>query len=44
MISSPDFEFGQDDCLTEYYGLRADTLLAIHIDPELWQAFIESRR
>ncbi len=44
IISSPDFEPSSDDFLSEYYGLRADVLLAIHIRSDLWDAFIETRK
>jgi uncharacterized protein (TIGR03663 family) len=44
IISSPDFEPAPDAYLSEYYGLRPDTLLAIHIDSNLWNAFIETRK
>ncbi|MCF7847674.1 MAG: TIGR03663 family protein [Kiritimatiellales bacterium] len=30
--------------LSEYYGLRPDTLLSIHIRMDLWNAFIETRK
>jgi hypothetical protein len=43
VISEPDYEPDPERYLSEYYGLRADTLLAIHIDRELWDAFIETR-
>lgn len=43
IISTPDFKTDPDDFLTEFYGLRADTLLAIHIDTALWETFLESR-
>jgi len=44
IISSPDFEPDPDRFLSEYYGLRPDTLLAIHIRTDLWNAFIETRK
>ncbi|MDF7807119.1 TIGR03663 family protein [Pontiellaceae bacterium B12219] len=44
IITPPDFETDPEDFLTEYYGLRPDTLLAIHIDSNLWKAFIKTRR
>jgi uncharacterized protein (TIGR03663 family) len=44
IISLPDFETDPEAFLTEYYGLRPDTLLAIHIDSNLWDAFIKTRR
>jgi uncharacterized protein (TIGR03663 family) len=44
IISPADFETDSDAFLTEYYGLRPDTLLAIHIDSNLWNTFIETRR
>ncbi len=44
IISSPDFEPNPDGFLSEYYGLRADVLLAIHIRSGLWDAFIETRK
>lgn len=44
IISSPDFGTHPDAYLSEFYGLRADTLIAIHINRALWGAFIETRR
>ncbi len=44
IISSPDFEPNSDEFLSEYYGLRPDVLLAIHIRTTLWDAFIETRK
>ena len=44
VISSVEFETDPDSYLTEYYGLRADTLLAVHIHRPLWASFIETRR
>ncbi len=44
IISSPDFEPDPNGFLSEYYGLRADTLLAIHIRRTLWDRFIETRK
>jgi hypothetical protein len=44
IITSPDFETNPDAYLAEFYGLRPDTLLAIHIDHNLWNAFIETRK
>jgi hypothetical protein len=43
VVTAPDFETNQDEFLTEFYGLRADTLLALHIDRELWNTFIQTR-
>ena len=44
IISSPDLETDPKGYLTEYYGLRPDTLLAIHIDSNLWNTFLETRK
>lgn len=44
IVAEPDFETAPGDYLTEYYGLRPDTLLAIHIRSGLWNAFLETRR
>lgn len=44
IISQPEFEPDPEAWLSEYYGLRVDTLLAIHINRELWDAFIETRK
>ncbi|MCK5676785.1 MAG: hypothetical protein KAH99_07205, partial [Verrucomicrobia bacterium] len=44
IISAADFDTTPDEFLTEFYGLRPDTLLAIHIDSNLWNAFIETRK
>ncbi len=44
VIAGPDFETNENEFLTEFYGLRADTLLSIHIDRELWDRFIETRK
>jgi predicted membrane-bound mannosyltransferase len=44
IISSPDFEASPDDYLSEFYGLRPDTLLAIHIRRPLWERFLETRK
>jgi uncharacterized protein (TIGR03663 family) len=44
IIASPDFTPAPNDYLSEYYGLRPDHLLAIHIDAALWKTFIEDRR
>ena len=44
IISSPDFVPDSDEFLSEYYGLRPDVLLAIHIRTTLWDAFIETRK
>ncbi|MEI6892899.1 MAG: flippase activity-associated protein Agl23 [Pontiella sp.] len=44
LITPPDFEIDPEAYLPEYYGLRPDTLLAIHIERSLWDAFIESRK
>lgn len=43
IISTPTLEVDQEAYMSEYYGLRPDTLLAIHIDSDLWKAFIETR-
>ena len=44
VISSTGHETHPEGYLTEYYGLRADTLLAVHIRRPLWERFIETRR
>jgi hypothetical protein len=44
IISTPAFETDPADFLSEYYGLRTDTLLALHIDHALWNQFLDSRR
>jgi hypothetical protein len=44
VISSPECEIAPDDYLTEYYALRPDTLLAIHIRRSLWEQFLETRK
>ena len=44
IISAPDFETDPAAFLSEFYGLRADTLLALHIDSSLWKTFLESRQ
>ena len=44
LISSADFESAPDAYLSEFYGLRPDTLLAIHIRRPLWERFIETRK
>ncbi len=43
IISSASHETDPDSFLTEYYGLRPDTLLALHIDDSLWNAFMAQR-
>ena len=43
MITSPSLDTDPETYLSEYYGLRPDTLLAVHIDRTLWDAFIEER-
>ncbi|VGO20003.1 hypothetical protein SCARR_02063 [Pontiella sulfatireligans] len=44
IISSPALEVDPDAYLSEYYGLRADTLMAIHIRTSLWDAFMQTRQ
>jgi predicted membrane-bound mannosyltransferase len=44
VISSPDYTPDEKNYLSELYGLRPDTLLAIHIERSLWDAFIETRK
>jgi uncharacterized protein (TIGR03663 family) len=44
IISAPDFEPDATQFISEFYGLRPDILLAIHIDRSLWDAFIETRK
>ncbi|RKX45603.1 MAG: hypothetical protein DRP64_04450 [Verrucomicrobia bacterium] len=44
IISSADLKIEPDGYLTEYYGLRTDALLAIHIRSDLWERFIETRK
>jgi len=34
----------EEEYLSEFYSLRADTLLSIHIRRDLWNAFIETRK
>jgi len=43
MISSADLELEPAGYLTEYYGLRTDTLITIHIRLDLWSQFMETR-
>ena len=43
VIASPEYEVNTADYQSEFYGLRADTLLAVHIRNELWDRFISSR-
>ncbi|WP_372798629.1 flippase activity-associated protein Agl23 [Pontiella sp.] len=43
VIAGPDFETDEDKFVSEFYGLRAGTLLSIHIDRALWDKFIASR-
>ena len=44
VISGPDLETDPDAFLTEFYGLRADTLLALHMERTLWETFIETQK
>ncbi|QBG48610.1 TIGR03663 family protein [Verrucomicrobia bacterium S94] len=44
VIAGPDFESDPEEFLTEFYSLRQDTLLSLHIDRTLWDAFIETRK
>lgn len=44
IISGTGFEPDPGEFLSEYYGLRADSLLAIHINSKLWNAFLETRK
>jgi uncharacterized protein (TIGR03663 family) len=44
LITSVTIETDPERYLTEYYGLRADTLLALHIPRPLWERFMETRR
>ncbi|MDF7799717.1 TIGR03663 family protein [Pontiellaceae bacterium B1224] len=44
IIAPVDFETDSAAFLTEYYGLRPDTLLSFHIDSNLWNDFIETRK
>ena len=44
VIAGPDFETDREEYISEYYGLRTDTLLSIHINRTLWDAFIETRQ
>jgi len=44
IISEAEFETDPNEYLSEYYGLRPDTLLSIHIRRPLWDRFIETRR
>ncbi len=43
IVSQAGFEADPNRFLSEYYALRPDTLLAIHIDNSLWNAFMETR-
>lgn len=43
IVSQAGFETDPSRFLTEYYALRPDTLLAIHIDAALWNTFMETR-
>ncbi len=43
VVSAPNFEPDPDAFLSEFYGLRAGTLVALHIDRALWDAFLETR-
>ena len=42
-IKKPGFDL-QDSHQTEFYGLRPEVLLALHIRKDLWERFLESRR
>jgi len=44
IVSSADVEMDPHQYCSEFYGLRPDTLLAVHIDSELWNAFMETRK
>lgn len=44
IISPVEFETDAAAFLTEFYGLRPDTLLSIHIDRKLWDTFLETRK
>ncbi|MDZ8118597.1 flippase activity-associated protein Agl23 [Pontiella agarivorans] len=43
VIAGPDFESNPETFLTEFYSLRQDTLLSLHINRALWDAFLETR-
>lgn len=44
IISADTFESNPDKFLSEFYGLRPDVVLSMHIDSGLWEAFIETRK
>ncbi len=44
IISAPGFIADSEKYLSEFYGLRSDTLLSIHIDRALWDQFLETRK
>ncbi len=43
IISAADPAADEEGFVTEYYGLRPDTLLALHIPRPLWEAFLATR-
>lgn len=44
IISAQEFKTASDDYRTQYYALRPNTLLALHIHHSLWARFIETRK
>jgi predicted membrane-bound mannosyltransferase len=44
IISAPEFPTHPTEYLVEFYGLRPDTPLALHIDSTLWNTFLETRQ
>jgi hypothetical protein len=43
IISAASFQPDPDGYISEYYGLRPDTMLSIHIDRTLWNEFMAHR-
>jgi hypothetical protein len=44
IISSAGYEPAPEDYLSEYYALRPDSLLALHIRRDRWEAFLKNRK
>ena len=44
IISAPSSGMDSERYLSEFYALRPDSLLAIHINTNLWNTFIETRK
>jgi len=44
IISTPQLQIDPEKYLVEFYGLRPDTPLALHIDSNLWNTFLETRK